>query len=219
VDSIVSTADITGTRAVPNTNQIRFLTASGLAPVFDYLVGEWSTFTGHESVGCTVWDGKFVFARSDGSVLKESDTRWDDGGTFYKFRLKTAHLPVAQVQGFQRVRELRVLGTYHGPHRLRVGLATDYSDSDQQSATFDPETLIGGPLYGVPTPYGTGVFGGTWKPYQFGVRVTRAKSEAISVTIEDLQSSGYNEALAINGLALIVGVKPGLFRIPAERRA
>jgi hypothetical protein len=50
-------SQVTGALVAPNTNQIRFVSSDAPGLVFDYLAGEWATFTNFEAVGCAVWRG------------------------------------------------------------------------------------------------------------------------------------------------------------------
>lgn len=211
---------VTGALVAPNTNQIRFVSSDAPGLVFDYLAGEWATFTNFEAVGCAVWRGAAVFVKSDGRVFVENQAKWVDGDARIPLVIVTAHIVPSGLQEWFRVRELRVLGTYKGPHDLRVSVATDYNETFTQVHDFDATAEFAASAYGVASPYGSGgVYGGAWKVYNFRLRPVRAKVTAICVRIEDTQASAYNEGMAINGLALYVGMKKGLARVPASRSA
>jgi hypothetical protein len=61
-----------------------------------------------------------------------------------------------------------VLGTYKGPHDLRVSVATDYNETFTQVHDFDATALYASSAYGVASPYGADrVYGGAWKVYNF----------------------------------------------------
>lgn len=213
---------ITGAALVPNTNQVRFTIADGSALVFDYLMGQWSTFTNHSAVDCDVWLDEFVFVKSNGLVYKENRTLFTDGpGVPIKLKMTTSWLAVAGLQGYQRTRRILVLGEYKGPHTLRVRVGTDYSPAFSQEEYFDTTALVGSGTYGSTSPYGypIAVYGGTFEPYQFGVHVQFQKSQAFRVSIEDVQGSEYNEGLSVSGLTFTVGLKKGLNKVPAAKRS
>ena len=213
---------MSGVAMVPNTNQVRWTTATGPALVYDYLFDQWATFTSHEAVDCDVWRGEFVFVRSNGEVHVENRAIWtDNGGTAYiKLRLVTSWLQTAGIQGFQRAQRAYVVGDYRGAHKLRVRVAFDFNPVFTQDVTYDATTALAGTTYGSDPTYGaSAVYGGTSQPYQFGLHLERQKCMAVRVSVEDVQSSGYNEGVAINAITLLVGVKKGLNKVPAARRA
>lgn len=209
----------TGAEFVPGSFQIRFTTTGDNALVYDLVVQQWSTFTNHTSVGCTVANDTFSFARPDGTVWREDDTSFVDGdGELVRLRLETGWISMAGIQGFQRARRLLVLGDYKGPHQLVMQIATDYSPAFAQYEVADAAPLVGASVYGTPSPYGAGsVYGGEFVPYQFRVHIVHQKCQAIRIRIEDAQTSAYNEGYSINALTLEIGAKRGAMKVPAAR--
>jgi hypothetical protein len=212
---------VTGAAMVPNTNQVRYVSATGPARVYDYLYDQWSTFTNHDAVDCDVWQGEFVFAKSDGRVFVENRTKWTDGGDHYvRLRGVTAWVATAGILGFQRVSRVAILGDYRGPHKLLMKLGFNYAPEYLQEKPFDATATIPGPVYGAAPFYGSGIYGGgPTVPEEFQMRVERQMCTAFRVSFEDVQSSEYNEGMAVNGITLLVGQKRGLNKIPATRRA
>lgn len=210
---------ITAATLVPDTNQVRFASAEGRALVYDYQVGQWSTFTNHPALGSAIWRGTtYCYVRADGRVYRENSAKWTDGAEPIKMRAVTGWMSLAGIQGFQRVRSIHVLGEYRSVHKLLVGVATDFSPVFTQTATIDAGTLIGRSTYGSDSPYGAGSpYGGVFTPYQFEARVVDQKSTAIRVSIEDAQASDFGESYRLSALTLTVGVKRGARQLPASR--
>lgn len=211
---------ITSAALIPNTNQVRFVTASGRALVFDYQFGQWSTFTGIAAVDCDVWRGSFVYVRSTGDVMQEDTSLFTDDGGFYKMKLTTSWIAMAGLQGYQRVKRAILVGDYKGPHILKVKVGTDFNPEYLQTAAFNAGALIGSSTFGSSSPFGAeSVFGGVFTLEQFEVHIANQKCQSIRFSVEDSQSSAYNEGYRISGLTLLVGMKRGFNKIPATRRA
>lgn len=205
---------VTSATLIPNTNQVRFTTAS-VVLVYDYYYDQWSTFTGLEGVDADIWNGSYVILKSSGKVYLENTSSFTDGGSFIKLRLATSWLAMAGIQSFQRVKRCHVLGTYKGGHSLNCYFSYDYNTAYSDTSTIDAAAAIGNvSLYGTGT-YGVGVYGGSWVPYQFRIHLSQQKCEAIKIAIEDSQTASFNEGFDISSLALQVGVKRGPFKLPA----
>jgi hypothetical protein len=210
---------VTGAQVVADRNEVRFVCESGNALVYNYLVGQWSTFTNHQSVGCTVWQDSFVFAKSNGRVYRENRDVWADGGTGYSLKLVTAWLQTAGILGYQRVKRAWVLGDYKGRHQLRLRFGYDYDDSSwPDEKTIDAYDILNPGTYGSVSPYGGDpVYGGHFPDYRFGLHLRTQKCGSIRVEISDIQSTDYNEGLSLSAIAFQVGAKRGGPKLPSAR--
>lgn len=224
-------ATVESSQLIPTANQVRFVLSTGVALVYDYLVGQWSVFTNHPAVDSVVWLGTFCWLRSDGVAMREDSTRFDDDGHFVSLRFTTGWLSFsadagayvaatgnrapATLQSYQRARRLLVLGEYEGSHRLRVRVAYDYDNAPMQDVTItpaEPPTYGEGPTYGDETP-----FGGAWQLYQWRVDLARQKCQAVQVTISDERSDNVgSEGVRLSALAVELGLKPGTTRVPVD---
>lgn len=203
---------------VPNTTQIRIILDNGIALVYDYLVGQWSTFTNHNAVSAFVWNGAYSYLRSNGQVLNESSSSYSDNGTFYALKFTTNWLEFAGVQGFQRVKKLLVLGDYKSPHKLQIDLAYDFDSTITQSSVVDVNSLYPLTVYGGTSPYGgDSVYGGAFPSEQFRIFTSRQKCDAIQITVQDILATTPGEGFSISNLSFEVGVKKGLNKLPAAQ--
>jgi hypothetical protein len=203
---------ITSAVLLESTNQVRFTLDSGVALVFDYFAGQWSVFTNIAAVDSVIWSGEHVYLRDDGSALEETPGVFTDAGSFIPLSLKTAWLQFAGQQGYQRVYKAMVLGEYRSDHTLKVDVAVDFNPTPVQSATF---TVDGPDAYGDDATYGSGSpYGGTFPRYQYRVRLTKQKSEAVQITVSDVQNGTPGESMSLSGLAFEIGRKVGLYKTP-----
>lgn len=208
---------VTGGALCEGVSQIRLTLDSGKALVFDYEAKQWSVFTPVRAVDAAVWLGSFCYLRDDGTVLREEAGRFDDDGSHIRMRLKTAWMQFAQMQGFQRIYKMLVLGTFESAHRLRVRLAYDFNPTPEQVIDVEPANTS---TYGTGV-YGTGVYGGEFPLYQWRVNPSRQKCQAMQVTLEDLldRDEGPGESMTLTGITFELGLKRGLNKLGADNIA
>jgi len=126
---------------VPDTTQVRFTLNSGVVLSYDYFivdqngVGQWSVYTGVSAVAAVIHDEAPTWINSSGSVFSEDSSTFDDDGTLIKLKLVTAWIPLTGIQGFQRVKDVLLLGEYHSAHTLTVKKAYDYEPTYSQTTT------------------------------------------------------------------------------------
>src|SRR6185437_12680034 len=112
--------------AIPNTTQVRFTLDNGTALVYDYFFEQWSVYTNISAVDACIFDSNFTYIQSGGSIFTEDQSVFTDNGSFIQLSLTTSWLSFAGVQGFQRVKQLLILGSYKSPHTLQVNVASDF---------------------------------------------------------------------------------------------
>lgn len=209
---------ITSSTLVPNTNQIRFTTTSGVCLVYDYLFGQWSVFTNHRAVDATVFEKLFTFIDASGNVYQETVGTYLDNGLFIPLKLKTSWLSFAGLQGFQRVYQAIILGEYKSPHRLIGTVAYDFNENPEQQTYIDSSILgiypMGedGGTYGEESP-----MGGAFPLYQFRLFMAKQKCQTVQLGLQEVQDSDYGEGLSISAFNFLVGMKSGTFKLPASR--
>jgi hypothetical protein len=203
---------------VSNKNQVRFALNTGIVLVYDYLVGQWYTFTNHNLlVDSTNYKDTFVYLRSDGQVWQENNS-FSDNGNYIKMKIVTSWFSLAQFEGFQRIYKAMIIGNYVSKHKLIMSVAYDFNPYTLSSVVIDAYTLLDTANYGDTSPYGAEtVYGGNFPLYQFRYQVPRQKCESIQMTFEDVQTDEVGEAYQLSGLAFEVGIKQGLDKLGATR--
>jgi hypothetical protein len=184
-------------------SQLRLLTDSGLCLVYDYLFNQWSTFTNHEGVSATIWQGAYVYARTDGKLYQESSGYYLDGTTAFKLLIRTSWLAIASVQGFQRVRRFATLGSYangaSSSHGIQVSAAYDFSET-----------------FSTPIPFTFGS-ASTSGALQYRERLPIQKCDAISLLIEEITTGDSAEYLDLSDMSFEAGVKRGINKLSSNR--
>lgn len=210
--------EITSAALVPNTNQVRFTTANGVCLVYDYLFNQWSTFKNIKAVDSTIFENKFCYLSTLGTMYQETPGEFTDDSAFIPMRLRTSWLSFSGLQGFQRVWQMLLLGEYKSPHRLKLRASYDFNPYATQETEINAGDLLDLPVYGEDSPYGAGSpYGGNFPLYQFRMFMTKQKCEAIQLEIEEFQDSDYGEGLSISALNFLVGLKSGTFKVNPSR--
>lgn len=209
---------IRGAAVVPNTNQVRFVTDSARTLVYDYAFDQWGTFTNYAAVDCDVWNGAWVHLRSDGTACVENTSSYRDGSAPVELFAATGWVQVADMQGFQRAQRLAVLGDYYSPHILEVAAAFDFSPAWRQTHSFNMTTLFGGTTYGSASPYGTGIYGGTWAPYEVSLHLAQQKCTAVRFAFR-VRQTGTGAGASITAMTMRIGTKQGLNKLGTGKRS
>ena len=203
---------------VPDTNQVRFQIQNDLCLVYDYLVGQWSTFTNHEGPDADIYGDKYVYLRNDSQVYSEVNNLFTDNKQSIEMLLETGWMSFNGLQGFQRVYKMELLGKYFTPHLLRIKAAYDFNEAFIQEKTIDSDEHFNINKYGVDDNYGaTTPYGGKAGDYQLRFDFKRQKSESVKIRIQELQATDFGEGLSLSAMTLQVGGKRGLFKNSQSR--
>lgn len=208
---------------VPASSQVRWYLDNGNALVYDYTTRFWAEHTGLSALSAVVWGSYAALARQDGKVLFEDpDVRSDDGRA-YEFRFKTAELrPKDLMQGCNRIRRWAVTGQWRGPHSLRTKIFYDGSPLVGEDTTWS----VSGDLDNTGWGLGAGTFGtasSLWPSasssssdgvYRTRRRLTRQRCSSVSFEFSDQACPG--DSFVITELALELGTKEGLARLPSR---
>ena len=181
-----------------NLNQFRFGVSANEVLVYNYLFDQWSVFTNHPVVQACIYQNKYTYVKSDGTVYQETPGAYLDDATSISMKLTTGWLSFAELQGFQRLYKLLLLGEYKSAHKLQVTICVDFDDTTVQTSTI---TAINDPLY------------------QYRIFLSRQKCQSMKFTIQDIAPDVgvLAEGYSISAMAFEMGVKQGLNKLPAAR--
>lgn len=217
VDAIDSVT-ITGAESVPNTNQIRFLASNGATLVYDYLVGQWSTFTNHRGLDSQIHDNTYYYLRPSGEVYQETPDQYTDNGQPIYFTLETGWISFAGLNGFQRVYRFLATANYKSPHFMRVKAAYDFVNAFINTKTIDSDNFIDTTAYGEESPYGSGAkYGGSGNRYNIRFDMKKQKCSSVKIRLECLPKPKYGQGIDLSALTFRVGGKDGLFKEAKSR--
>ncbi|MBV6514147.1 MAG: hypothetical protein FMNOHCHN_03737 [Ignavibacteriaceae bacterium] len=210
--------DVVSATLDADSNQVRFITTSSTALIYNYFFGQWSTFTNHAGVGSTIYQNVFTYVKSNGMVYKENREKFTDGSQSIKLKLVTSWIKVAGLQGFQRVYKSLFLGEFKSLHKFRVRIGYNFNTSWTQDITINVGDVIDPQTYGEASPYGSeSVYAGNAPLYQWRIFPKKQKCQAIRFEIQDLQDEVIGESYIINALRLEIGVKANSNKLGKSR--
>lgn len=164
--------------------------------VHNYLVDQWSTWTpcddegnayAYVSLAMVPVSGSTVpaVATMAGLVLRQTPGLFLDAtGGYVTLDMTTSWLHLASVQGYQRIRQLSVVGQRLSAHGATVSAWFDYNESSYQMATQTGTTNLSGYVY-------PGGFNGAWVSVDGSSATVAPASEAALLT-------------ALNGVSALV---------------
>lgn len=188
---------VTSALLIPSTTQVRFTISNGIELVYDYFVGKWGTFTNVSAADSCIYGGVQTYIQPGGTILQETPGEYSDNGAFVPLGFTTSWLKFGDLQGFQRVWQMYILGTYYSTHTLNVGLAYDFDPTIVQTDVVTP--LPTDPLY------------------QYRIDLQQERCEAVQITLTESQTGTTGQGLSLSGLSFKYGVKRGFNKIPAAQ--
>ena len=197
IETELGTATVRSAMLVPKAYQVRFALSSGKWLVWDYVMNQWSTFTGLTAAGMGTWGDEACYVSTAGVVYQEDRTVYTDAGSFVQLHVVTAWLQLAGLQGFQRVNRAILLAEGSPSHTISVRLYTDFRTSSDQLVTLAPST---------DTPV-----------MQRRIHLKNQKCEAVKLDITDVSVTGTDGGLSLSGLAFEIGTKRGVDKLGPSR--
>lgn len=174
---------------------IRFVTASGILS-FNNFFNTWSkdSSTTLAPIDATLYKNQFHVLTST-KLLRENLEKWVDDETSYDVTLQTGWISFAGVAGFQRFYKMLMVMDNLTPYSVKVSIAYDYGDFEDET-TFTDTTDARIIIY-----------------------PSKQKCEAFRLKIEMTGTSGTEQSLNLNFIAVVAGVKKGLPKqLPVAQR-
>jgi hypothetical protein len=214
---------ILSAKAIPATNQVRFILDNSTTLMYDYFQGQWGTHSNVLGISSTLYQGLHTYLNSSGQVYQETPGIFTDGSEPVLLSLTTAWINVAGLQGFERFYFGYLLGTYFTPFTLDLNIAYNYQNGSQQNIKISPDNYApawgGEALWGSGGPWGGSSSGNVFEA-RFFPQVQKCSS--FQITIQEVYDASLGapagQGLSLSGLALVVGSKRG-FRTQAAGRS
>jgi hypothetical protein len=193
---------------IPATNQVRFTLNSGEMLMFDYYYGQWGTFYGVPAISSCIYQGLHTFINKLGQVYQETPGAFLDGGTPVLISFVTSWLNLAGINGYQRIYEFIMTGSYISPHKLNVSVAYDFnplSVSCQIAPSNFTEPWGSDSLWGQTSPWG-----GPGALEQWRVQVARQKCQVFQITVSETFDASFGTmagaGFTMSAVNLVIGV-------------
>lgn len=148
-DTIGPGVTVVSATLAPRTHDIRLLLSTGAVVSYDYVRGRWATLSYPNSGTLTnaIVDNSqnWTACSSGGNVWQEKpstaaipwmDTNAAGSSSWVTTSVTSAHVKLAQLQGYQRLRHLLGYATFLDPCNLSVTIGFDYGRDSQGPQTF-----------------------------------------------------------------------------------
>jgi len=210
----VSDFDGESVRAVhvmTGSHQVRCVT-SGRILVFDYLVGNWTSWSVTDAVHAAVWNGTYYYLSSGNNAPMQEQASFPVGSVNYGLDVELGWIKRAGLQGWQRVAEILIAGEFRGAHALWIRTAYDYQQDGAGNWVYTDSVFW---------PVTPNVVGSV---LQVSRGTSRGRCQAIKIRITAVSPAKdgtppTTEALKLTGIALKVGVrKTPNKRLPAAQK-
>lgn len=206
---------VTSAQVVGELNQIRYTLDTDRTLVYNYNVDRWGTFENHGAKSSVVVGNDYYYIREDDEIWKEDRQSFSDAGSPISSKLETGWMQLTEIQGFQRVYKIMLLGAYKSSHKLKVRISYDYVDAWVQEDLIDPVNFITSTTYGESSPYGSeSPYGGDGSLYQVRIDLARQKCQAIKISIEDVLAAP-GQSFELSAMTIQVGAKTGVNKLPS----
>lgn len=207
---------VTSAFVVGELNQVRFTLDTDRTLVYNYNVDRWATFENHGAKSSVVIGNDYYYIREDGAIWKEDRESYSDNGSPIKTRIETGWLQLTEIQGFQRVYKLMLLGAFKSVHKLKVLVAYDFIEAFVQEDIINPLNFLTANTYGSSPTYGADpVYGGDGNLYQARVDLGRQKCQSIKFSLEDIQTEA-GASFDLSAMTVQVGAKVGTGKISSN---
>lgn len=208
---------ITSAVVVDDQNQVRFTTAEGRCLVYDLYFQQWYTYTNIPAIDGAAWNNTFVFLKTNAEVLRETPNAYVDVDTPIISRYVLAFLQFGQVQGFQRIFKMNILGENRGTHGLKIELGYDFRDFYEERFLVEPDDVLVSGSWGSDSVWGEAgtLWGGNVDGvYQFQIRPRQQRCQALKLKVEDYFPNNTGSAgFAFSNVTAEIGVEPNIGRI------
>lgn len=197
--------------SIPGSNDVRFMLDDKEAIDYDYYYDQWNTFGNIPSVSSVIFGGLHTYLSQTGLIRQETPGLYLDGSVPVNRTLTTGWISLAGLQGYERVYQIHLLGTYISPHTMQIGLAYDYNPSIVQEITIHPINFDG--TYGSDAVYGSMDSYGGNSIEQWRIFPQIQKCQAFQITIVETFDATLGTTagagFTLSGLNLVVGIKKG----------
>ena len=212
-DSITSVSSIIH---LSDLNELRICHDEGTV-IYNTLFNQWYTSsltTKNNSI--SVNGRQFCIDKSSLDLLQEDPDYFGDGSTPISTDIETAWIKMAGPQGFQRIRNLLLLGELSADTTFKLELFYDYNTYPSETINITASDIASLASYGGGATYGgTTYYGGNSidRVFQFRHKPKIQKCESMKLRIVETSLTTPTKGYALNNMLLEVAAKQSAFKM------
>lgn len=211
VEEFTKDALVQSAVSIPETTQVRFTLNSGITLMYDYYFQQWGIFKGVSAISSTLYQNKHTFLNKNGKVFQETPGLYIDGSNPVLMGFQTGWINLAGIQGYQRIYDFGLLGTYLSPHKLSVKVSYDFKSVFHQTIV-TPNNFTG--VYGSDSLYGqTTPYGGPSNIESNRIDTKVQKCSTFQITIDEMFDATFGvpagAGFTMTGINCVIGTKKG----------
>tara|TARA_R100000808_G_C2155477_1_gene168160 strand:+ start:21016 stop:24486 length:3471 start_codon:yes stop_codon:yes gene_type:complete len=213
VDSITSVSSIIH---LSDLNELRICHDEGTV-IYNTLFDQWYTSsltTKNNSI--SVNGRQFCIDKSSLDLLQEDPDYFGDGSTPISTDIETAWIKMSGPQGFQRIRNLLLLGELSADTTFKLELFYDYNTYPSETINITASDIASLASYGGGATYGgTTYYGGNSidRVFQFRHKPKIQKCESMKLRIVETSLTTPTKGYALNNMLLEVAAKQSAFKM------
>lgn len=218
---LYNSATITSAINFPSLTQTRFTTSNGYILVYESTFKEWYYWNNLGSTSACMWEGRYAILKTDKNIWRENSLTpgYADNNVAVTMRLITFPIQVADIQGFQRLFRIILLGEYRGEHTVKAWLAYDHKEYFEETFSITPTSAV---IFTDSTYQNTTYTAGgtTNNVWQFEIRPAKQMCSAVRIMIAD-DFTGVvtpGNSFAFSAIGFEIGALGGRNRVPPTTR-
>ena len=214
-----SMSSISSIVEVPRFNEVRIMHDEGTA-TYNLLFQQWTTSNLKTKGDSMLINGvHYALDKDSGTILKENDELYEDLDMPIMTDMETAWIKLAGPQGFQRVRELTLLGNLDSDTNFRLELYYNYNQYPAETVSIKASDIASLETLGAEPFLGDSTYsGGTDidRVFQFKHKPKVQKCESIKIRIVE-ETDTPTKGFSLNNLMLEIGIKSPLYQLKESK--
>ena len=210
---------------IPDKYELRLCDTNGMI-IYNTLFKQWTTSDKRSKSNSVQIDGRHHILDADnisasyvGGHMVETENFYDDGSEHVSIDVETAWIKMTTPQGYQRVKEIYLLGELHADTNFVLEVFTNYKEYPDEAIPLTASDISEIFTYGGGAAWGSPAYYGGENPdniYQLRHKPKIQKCEALKLKIKEVATTD-TQGFSLNNVMLEVAGKTGGFKLKESK--